>query len=738
MKSASSIRSLHQRFLFLLMAAAMFVVSGCGGGGSSNAAPVSITVQSVPVSAVAGTSATFSVVATGDGLAFQWQRSTDNATTWADIQGATAATYVVAVVDASMNGYEFRAIVSGTSGAVTSSAATLTVTPSLAAPAITAQPSDQLVSVGANASFSVSATGTALAYQWQSSPDSITWTNVSGAAGATLPLTAVALTDSGKHFRAAVSNSAGSVNSNPALLTVVAAGQLPVISAQPAAASVVAPQTATFTVGATGTPAPSYQWQQSTNGAAYADIVGATAASYTTPATTASDTGKLFKVRVTNTAGSVLSNSASLTVAASGVAPAFMTDAADFSVLAPDPGVFSARASGIPTPTYQWQLSTDAGLTFANINGATAATFTSAATTLANNATYYRVVATNSVGGATSRSAKLTVYNPGVGGQVASVARDGQGNLYATILADTFSIVSTFRTATFYGIRKIDTNGVVTTLAGNNTQAFVNGTGSAASFRVPFGIAVDSHGNVFVSDTAVAAIRKITSAGVVTTFAGGNINGGYVNGNGTQASFNNPLGLTIDASDNIYVADAGNHVIRKITPAGDVTTLAGSGRSTAYPTDGIGIAAGFNFPRGVSVDGAGNVYVADTLHNAIRKITPAGAVTTLAGSHFSGSGLLDGTGDQALFYEPEGVAVDASGVIWVADHRNEAIRKITPGGVVTTFAHDGGSNNIIVDANGNLYMDYSNFHFPQSPYEIRKLTPAGISTAIPDCCTQAP
>ena len=195
------------------------------------------------------------------------------------------------------------------------------------------------------------------------------------------------------------------------------------------------------------------------------------------------------------------------------------------------------------------------------------------------------------------------------------------------------------------------------------------------------------------------------------------------------------MGLAIDVNDNIYVADAGNNVIRKITPAGDVTTLAGGGPGSASPTDGTGTAATFSGPRGVSVDSAGNVFVADTNYHAIRKITPAGVVTTLAGGLFIGS--TDGTGSLASFKFPGGLAVDSSGVIWVADTNNDEIRKVTQGGVVTTFVNDGLGNSIIVDANGNLYMD-ANYYFLQSPYEIRKLTPAGVSSSIPTCCTPAP
>jgi hypothetical protein len=512
-------------------------------------------------------------------------------------------------------------------------------------------------------------------------------------------------------------------------------GVVPAITSQPASASVVVPQTATFTVVATGTPAPTYQWQQSAAGGVYSNIAGATGASFTTPATTASDNGKSFKVLVSNASGSVLSGSALLTVASTAVAPAFNQDVADLSVLAPDPAVFSAHATGAPTPNYQWQRSTDGGITFSDIGGATVASYTSAPTALVDNGTFFRVVATNSAGSATSRSSKLTVYNPGIGGLVSSVARDSAGNLYASVVPDSIGILSTFRTGAFYGIRKVDISGNVTTLAGNNTKALVNGTGSGASFVYPFGLAVDSQGNVFVADSAVSTIRKITPAGVVTTFAGGNTAGGYVDGTGTQASFWNPVGIAIDGADNLYVADVSNNRIRKITPAGVVTTLAGGGPGSAAPVDGTGAAASFSGPKGVAVDVAGNVFVADTGHHAIRKVTATGVVTTLAGGQIVG--FLDGTGNLAQFKFPGAVAVDGNGVLWVGDTNNSAVRKVTQAGVVTTLMTGNAPNSIAVDADANLYMDF-NYGSQQSPYEIRKITPAGVTSTIPDCCTRAP
>ena len=300
------------------------------------------------------------------------------------------------------------------------------------------------------------------------------------------------------------------------------------------------------------------------------------------------------------------------------------------------------------------------------------------------------------------------------------VARDTWGNVYVAEQDN-------------HRIRKITAAGVVTTLAGG-TQGYADGVGAAAQFNYPAGVAVDSSGNVYVADQGNDRIRKVTPAGVVTTLAGDSMPG-YEDGVGTAAKFYRPTGVAVDSSGNVYVADCYNNRIRKVTPAGVVSTLAGktsSGSNFGY-VDGIGTGAQFANPIGVAVDSSGNVYVADTMNNRIRKVTPEGLVSTLAGST---KGYADGVGTGAQFDFPYGVAVDSSGNIYVADTDNQRIRKVTTEGVVITLA--GGTQgyldgtgtaaqfdsptSMVLDSLGNVYVaDLGN-------NRIRKITPTASST----------
>jgi len=302
------------------------------------------------------------------------------------------------------------------------------------------------------------------------------------------------------------------------------------------------------------------------------------------------------------------------------------------------------------------------------------------------------------------------------------VCFDGAGNLY---VADQQN----------HKIRKITSAGVVTTFAGSGAQGSLDATGTAASFRYPSGVCADASGNMYVADVSNQKIRKITAAGVVTTFLGsGSV--GSLDASGTSATFWNPYGVCSDGSGNIYIADFDNHKIRKSTSTGVVTTFAGS-NALSGSADGTGTAAGFFYPEGVCADASGNIYVADAGNLKIRQSTATAVVTTFAGSGVAGA--VDATGTSASFFNPGGVCSDNNGVIYVADTDNNKIRKITPAGAVTTFAGSGstGSANgtgiaasfsspsgICSDAAGNIYVgDLAN-------HKIRKISAGGVVTTF--------
>ncbi|WP_428329144.1 NHL repeat-containing protein [Mucilaginibacter sp.] len=311
------------------------------------------------------------------------------------------------------------------------------------------------------------------------------------------------------------------------------------------------------------------------------------------------------------------------------------------------------------------------------------------------------------------------------------LAIDAAGNLYVADYGNNL-------------IRKIAAGGVVSTFAGSGTEGSINALGVLASFTRPMGIAVDASGNLYVADSGNELIRKINSAGLVSTLAGSDSTGS-ANGASLAATFFSPSGVAVDASGNVYVADAGNNQIRKITTGGTVSTLAGldtlgmpaiinptgvavdnsgnilvanylnnnillvnsAGSVSLFAGTGQGSANGpaasasFYLPNSVAVDAAGNVYVADGVNNLIRKISTPRNVTTLAGN--GSAGAVDSTGVAASFNGPAGLAVDVAGNVYVADSNNNLIRKITPAGVVTTIAGSGqqGAKNGIAIAHSN-------------------------------------
>ena len=266
------------------------------------------------------------------------------------------------------------------------------------------------------------------------------------------------------------------------------------------------------------------------------------------------------------------------------------------------------------------------------------------------------------------------------------------------------------------------------TLAGQTGAGSSDGAGGAASFSAPTAIAVDAAGNVYVADTANNTIRKVTPAGAVTTLAGTPGMAGHADGTGNAASFSGPSSIAVDSAGYLYVADSGNFTIRKISPIGAVSTLAGLAGKEGN-ADGSGSAASFVYPAGIAVDPTGNAYVVDSFDGAIRKITPAGVVSTLK---------LTGGG----FWNPVGIAADASGNLYVADTNDNAVKVVTPAGVVSILAGSGGyqvvgskdgtgqsatfewPEGVAVDPSGNVFVaDTGNS-------TIRKISPGGVVSTI--------
>jgi hypothetical protein len=265
---------------------------------------------------------------------------------------------------------------------------------------------------------------------------------------------------------------------------------------------------------------------------------------------------------------------------------------------------------------------------------------------------------------------------------------DGNGNYY---ISDPFN----------NKIRKLTAGGTVSTFAGTGSFGYTNGNTTTAKFGDPYDMAFDHAGNMFVTDIGLNNIRKIAPDGTVSNFVGDIYgNSGTVDGTGSAARFNVPMGIVIDDNDNLYVVDGANNKIRKITPAGVVTTFAGSGSPGS--ADGNGTTASFKGPYSIAMDAGGNFYVTDEGNDKIRKITPAGDVSTFAGTGVSGSG--DGPAASATFSGPAGIAVDPAGNVWISDNL-PTIRMISTTGMVYTLAGNGVQSS--VDGSGG-FASFSN------------------------------
>lgn len=250
-----------------------------------------------------------------------------------------------------------------------------------------------------------------------------------------------------------------------------------------------------------------------------------------------------------------------------------------------------------------------------------------------------------------------------------------------------------------HAIRRIGTNGVVTTLAGlPGTPGAADGSGSNAHFDSPTGLALGPDGALYVSDTGNHTIRRVTLAGVVTTLAGSAGNADYADGSAFTARFNQPLGLAITPDGTVFVADSGNHLIRVLATNGTVSVLAGN-PETFGSADGTGTNAFFNSPVGLALAPDGTLFVSDANNFTLRRVTAAGVVTTLAGAAGQ-DGSADGLAASARFGKPAELALAPNGTLYIADAAHHTIRRLTPDGRVSTIAGLVGADGAVDGANG--------------------------------------
>ena len=616
----------------------------------ANVLPPTLLSQPQSQALLKGGTASFSITASGtDPLAYQW---------WfngSPIPGATLTNYTLNNIQAT-NAGGYSVVITNAYGSITSSVASLTV---LFPPTLVSQPQSVLLTNGGTASFSVTASGTdPLAYQW--------WFNgaiIPGAVGTNYSLATVDPTNEG-NYQVVITNAYGSVTSSVVTLGLVFT---PAILTQPQSQAQVYGSNVNFAVSASGTPALGYQWWFNGN-----KIPGATLTNYAIATVQSSNAGT-YSVVITNAYGSVTSSVATLEVAAILI----LTQPQSLYLAAGSNGSFGVTVAGTPPFTYQWLFNGSPINTQLNIS----------------------TVAGTGIGGYSGDGGPATAAK--LNGPEA-VALDARGNLY---IADYSN----------HRIRKVDTNGVISTVAGTLTNGYVGDGGPATNARLyyPCGVALDTSGNLFIADSENHRVRKVDANGVISTLAGTGTSG--FSGDGSQAGsarLNFPTSLALAPSGILYIADYGNHRIRKVATNGVITTVAGSGTGGYSGDGGPATSARLDFPSGVFADAAGAVYIADTYNQCVRKVATNGIITTVAGNPqygYSGDGAAATNAELNL---PSGVCADAAGNLYLADEYNHCIRKVDSAGTISTIA-------------GNGYNGYSGDGGPATGAELNY--PSGLA-----------
>jgi NHL repeat len=573
--------------------------------------------------------------------------------------------------------------------------------PPAVAPAITLQPVAISVTVGQAANFVVAASGTApLTYQWQRNG-----ADIPGATNTTYAIAATTLADNGAAFRAAVTNSVGTATSDPAALSVLAALPVLTITLQPADTSVTTGAAAAFTVAATCSSGTlSIQWQRSPGaGSAFLDIAGAAAATYNL-ATTTGDSGAQFRAALACSGlSATTSNAALLTVTA-----------ASMVTLNAVPIVGLREQALLGDMTGIDQQPDGSFIFVSNVAGSVkrlSADF-STVTTVSGNG--------SAGGGPVDGPAASASFAFPIG-----VTHDAAGNLYVTDINT---------------IRRIAPDGTVSTLAGlAGSAGSADGTGSAARFAFLHGIAMGPDGDLYVADQSASTIRRVTTAGVVTTYTGFAQDPRYIDGAASVARFSSPAGIAVAANGDVFVGDTGNNRIRRIrrsgSGAGNVDTLAGDGSATSR--DGIGLAASTEQPFHVAV--RGNTLTWRELFGEIRQIDlTTAAVTTLTGTRGAPEDYADGTKTTARLYYGFGLTAVASGGFMTADRTalryvgtTGDVRSVAAGGAIGATLQGTGTlpqmpfaspQGIAVDGAGNIVIA------DRIAKQVRRISPSGAVT----------
>jgi sugar lactone lactonase YvrE len=698
----------------LLMASLlMAVLSGCGGGGGGEdaaasgqqavtPAAVAITSQPTDQQVQAGVTAKFTITAT-NATSYRWQSSRDGSQ-WADT-GTVVSSLEVPTHDLSLDGMQYRAVVSGEGADAVSASAKLSVLP--APVQITLQPTSQSVVDGMQAIFTVNASGTDLAFEWEVSTDrGAHWSAIANASSSSLVLPQVTVAQDGAQYRATVANALGKVTTHAATLTVTASPSAPDLNVQPTDATVLVGQTARFS--ATVYPYGVSQWQISSDGgASWSDIPGARSATLVLPSVSLADNGKQYRLVIDMTTLQAWTRAATLHVLSS--------TNRKLTLLAGhlgDAGFADGQGADARFNFPEWTATDAAGNVYVSMQCS------------------IRKITPSGWVSTVAGSAGCGYYN-GVG----SAAVLSPGGIVVAPSGDLY--VADFGTDS---IRKVSPDGTVTTLAGTGgyNAGSADGTGAAASFNHPAGIAIDRSGNLYVADSGNNTIRKVTSTGKVSTYAGRAGVSGSADGPASQALFNQPWGVAVDGSGIVYVADSGNAVIRAISTDGVVSTVAGVA-GTKGSTDGVPGVGLFEDPVSIASNAIGVLYVTDSGSQTIRRVDINGSVTTIAGK-VGVTGTADGPGPLAAFNGPSGISFDASRAsFYVADARNQSIRKIAGDYSVSTYAginrqyveQDGtgagasfaAPTGLAKDAQGNLYVG------DRGPSVVRKVTSAGTTTS---------